>query len=450
VQHKLAWAGAAVSAAATLAISLTATYEQSPSQPADLALTAVGGQSIRLHGGETLTVPIGAITGNAPATASYTASQVWPGNAPASPEVKFTTTGTIVGKPVLTLQVPASEHQIALTGALHLAFRSPASGDWTPYPAIFNAETDTMVATLAHFSTWRFWTSGWATDFPKITKSISAWHGRHASDAPDCNNGPKPPGWYQADVGMSNAPEPVVRGCVRGHAGGVLDIELVNNRPYGLILKYGSAAVKWAWHARPHTLADALRDAIGDYAAHATGGLYLPPLSRASVGIKDFRNRANNIFTIIPTAGTILGDAIDMSLGSFSHQTTSIATTRWAKGTFDASAQPSCTEAAAGNQTAAMLKQSAIMSLLAKTMPACLSEVHVMIAGNQSLSGRGIGSGVISQLLVPVTEIRNIISTGGWHAIESCLGSVLNFGLDLKYATVPHSGFGFKVLAHHA
>jgi hypothetical protein len=164
--RKLALISLPGSLALTLAITLNASSTQGSGRSADVELSAVGGHSITLQGGEKLTIPIGAVTGNAPVTATYITGQAWPGNTPSSPEVKFATTGKLIGKPILSLHVPSSERPIALTGALHVAFES-SDNEWTTYPATYDAEADAMVATLTHFSTWRFWTLTWATEITK-------------------------------------------------------------------------------------------------------------------------------------------------------------------------------------------------------------------------------------------------------------------------------------------
>src|SRR5262249_49136644 len=104
--------------------------------------------------------------------------------------------------------------------------------------------------------------------------------------------------WYRSNAGIGDNSALAVHSCVEGHAGGILDMQLVNNRPYGLILNYGGATIKWGQHTAPHTFADALRNAIGDNTAHAIGGLYLPPLSRASIGIMGIGHNKHHNFTI--------------------------------------------------------------------------------------------------------------------------------------------------------
>ena len=449
-RNKLAWtASVSASATLTLVLTFTASLSEGPGQPPSVELSGIGGQTIHLHRGEKLTIPVAAISGNAPVTAVYTASQAWPGNTPISDEVKFTSTGTITGKPVLSLRVPRSDRQLALSGALHLAFRS--QGEWTPYPATFNAETDTMVASLTHFSTWRFWRSDWGTDLGRITRTVAAWSGRRAVDLPSCRSRRGPPGWYHSNVGIENTPALAVRSCIEGHAGGVLEVQLVNNRPYGLILDYGSNTVKWGWHATPRTLTDTLRDAVGDHAARAAGGLYLPPLSRASVGIMNPGRRTDHGFAITPGTATILGDVLDMSLGSLVSGTASAAAVRWAENVVaTAVSGPACAGAATGNTHGSVPGRSGVMHLLTRTVPGCLRQL-LTIAARQGRAQRvGIADTATRRLSDAAARLEKLVSGRQWVTIESELARTLDFSCDGKSVPRPKLGFGFSVISHHA
>ncbi|MGH3171175.1 MAG: DUF4407 domain-containing protein, partial [Trebonia sp.] len=324
--------------------------------------SATGGQSIDLSGGEKLTIPVGAITGNAPVTATYTTAHSWSGNSPASDEVTFTSTGTIVGKPVLSLPVAASQATAAQDGALVAAYWSPSTSSWTSYPAMYDPQTRTMRAVLTHFSTWRFWARDWGSDLAVISQAAGALVGRRATGAPDCGTSAAMPGWYRASTGITETPGQPVLGCVMGHLGSNdLDVELVNNRPYGLMLSYGSATVTQAQHDGPVTLTDGLRDAIGDFAAHAAHGLYLPPLSRASIDIVNTGQARDLTFTIAPTQATILADALDISLGPLIRKGASAAAAKWGHEVF-AAAAGSCTQFMTGFPVTSIPDQSTVMS----------------------------------------------------------------------------------------
>lgn len=444
-RKKLAWtASASASVAITLVLTFTTSLGAGSGQPVNLKVTASGGQSIDLRDGERLTIPVGAISGDAPVTATYTAAQTWPGNTPASDEVTFSTTGKITGSPVLSLRVPRSERPLALTGALHLAFRSPDTGEWTPYPAVFNAETNTMVALLTHFSTWRFWRWNWAGDLTHIGAALGHWAARRASSAPHCSSGPRLPAWYRTSSGIANRPTLSVRSCIEGHAGRVLDVQLVNNRPYGLILTYGHAALKWGWHAPPHTLADVLRDAVGDRAARLVDGLYLPPLSRASVGIENLGAHQQQRFAIAPATGTILGDALGLSLGSLISQPTPATTTavKWARHIATTAMPGSCAESAAGRNSAAIPAEPVLRKLLTGPVPGCLEHLLTRAARDQLAGRDGMPYRTITRLSAAVRRLETIISARRWAEIGNGLAGVLDF----RASTGGKLGFGFTVL----
>ena len=407
-------------------------------------------QTIALKGGEKLTVPAGAISGNAPVRSAYTTSAAWSGNTPASPEVTFTTTGRLMGKPVLSLKVSGPLASAAASGALHLAFRSSAPGGWTDYPVTYNAHNHTVTAALTHFSTWEFWTWDWDSILADISQTAGEWEGRRATSVPDCSGGPATPSWYDTSAGISNDPGLVVRSCVKGHTGNVLDVEMVNNRPYGLILNYGGAAVQWGWHADPASVTDALRDAIGDAAAHASGGLYLPPLSSASVGIMDLGNGANHTFSITPTPATILGDALDMTLNTADFIRNSVFTgaKKWGSDVFAAAASGACSQFLSGYTIAQIPDESTVMSWLSGA-PACIRDILAVAAHNEISQADGADQDTINALAKADTVFQQLVKADEVVSWENDAGNVLDFAVDQKAAAVPQLGYGFSVLDHY-
>ena len=259
-----------------------------------------------------------------------------------------------------------------------------------------------------------------------------------------------PPRLVPLNVGIENTPTLAVRGCIEGHAGRVLEVQLVNNRPYGLILDYGSNTVKWGWHATPRTLADALRDAVGDHAARTVGGLYLPPLSRASVGIMNRGRRTDHSFAITPGTGTILGDVLDMSLGSLMSGTASAAAVRWAENVVaTAVSGPACAGAATGNTHGSVPGQSRVIHLLTRTVPGCLRQL-LIIAARQSLAQRiGIADPATRRLSDAAARLEKLVSDREWGTIESELARTFDFSRDGKFGPRPKLGFGFSVITHH-
>jgi hypothetical protein len=452
LRRRWAWTGG-VPAATAISIAITlALTGGSAAKPAGHAstgtLTASGGHSIRLSGGEKLTIPVGAISGNVPVTATYTEAHTWAGNTPVSAEVTFSTPGKIIGKPILSLPVSGPLRQAALDGALHVAFRSTARGGWTTYPATYDAQTHTMNAMLTHFSTWRFWTWDWASVLADISQTVGQWEGRRAASVPDCANGPATPSWYNTNAGINNSAGLVVRGCVEGHAGNVLDVELVNNRPYGLMLHYDGATVNWGWHAPPSSLADGLRDGIGDIAAQATDSLYLPPLSSASVGIMNPGNGANHIFAITPTPATILADALAMALGTVINNTASAASAKWGHDVFADVASGDCSEFLTGYPIASIPTESAVANLLTRA-PDCIKDILTIAARNEIAQGDDMDPATITKLSSAVSSLENVINVGKWATIENDLGNMLDYAVDQEDAAVQNLGFGFSILSRY-
>jgi hypothetical protein len=448
LRRRLRWgtlAGAVVVIAALLIPN--ASTPSSTRSPVGSGLSAQGGQSINLNGGEKLTIPLGAITGNAAVTATYTSAHSWAGNSPASDEVTFTSTGTIVGKPVLSLPVAASQATAAQDGALVVAYWSPSTSSWTSYPAMYDPKTRTMRAVLTHFSTWQFWTRNWGSDLATISQAAGGMEGRRATGAPDCNTSAAMPGWYRTSTGITESPGLPVLGCVMGHPGSNdLDVELVNNRPYGLMLSYGGATVTQAQHDGPVTLTDGLRDAVGDFAAHTAGGLYLPPLSRASIEIVNTGQARNLTFTIAPTQATILADALDISLGPLIRNGASAAAAKWGRHVF-AAAAGSCTQFMTSFPVTSIPDQSTVMSILTSAAPECLKDILTAAAGGETAVQAGIGNGAATLISTAVSGLEKIISIGKWADIEDKLGKVLDFAVDRAAIAAPELGYGFSVLA---
>jgi Domain of unknown function (DUF4407) len=447
-RRRLRWgtlAGAAVVIVALLIPNVSTSG--STNSAASPGLSAKGGGSINLSGGEKLTIPVGAITGNALVTATYTTAHSWAGNSPASDEVTFASAGTIVGKPVLSLPVAASQVTAAQDGALAVAYWSPSTSSWTSYPATYDPRTGTMRAVLTHFSTWRFWTRDWGSDLAMIGQAAGALEGRRATGAPDCATSAAMPGWFRTSTGITESPGQPVLGCVMGSPGSNdLDIELVNNRPYGLMLSYGGATVTQAQHDSPVTLTDGLRDAIGDFAARTAGGLYLPPLSRASIEIVNTGQARNLTFTIAPTQATIVADALDISLGPLIRKGASAAAAKWGHDVF-AAAAGSCTQFMTSFPVTSIPDQSTVMSILTSAAPQCLKDILTAAAGGETAVQAGIGDSAATLLSTAADGLEKIISIGKWADIEDKLGKVLDFAIDRAAIAAPELGYGFSVLA---
>ena len=93
------------------------------------------------------------------------------------------------------------------------------------------------------------------------------------------------PGWAQIS-GLTDAGLAPLRGCARGE-GDVAIAELVNNRPFGVVVRYGRG-VHFGWSDGGFGLPKLYHE-LNKWAAD---GLYIPPQKRASVGVKPFDGTA--------------------------------------------------------------------------------------------------------------------------------------------------------------
>jgi hypothetical protein len=99
-----------------------------------------------------------------------------------------------------------------------------------------------------------------------------------------------------------------LRGCLRGE-GETAVVELVNNRPYGVVVRYGRP-VTFGWSDRGFGLPALLGAGAS---GTAEDGLYIPGRSQGSIGVARFTGSAR--FTATPTKATIVFDIIEDAMG---------------------------------------------------------------------------------------------------------------------------------------
>jgi hypothetical protein len=201
-----------------------------------------------------------------------------------------------------TLEFGISASQLASSSPIGIATYDETLGRWVPVKATFNPTTHVVDTFTRHFSWWQPWTWDWASIGANVSQDIEQLLGESAAPA-TCKGGP--PNWINLIIGLSDDPGVSIRGCAQSQ-GSVLDVELVNNRPYGQVLTYG-AGVKWGWHAISGSAANVALDALMD-SLMKPNQLYLPPLARASVGIWELPSGGSAAFHIGPTGATLLGD----------------------------------------------------------------------------------------------------------------------------------------------
>lgn len=210
--------------------------------------------------------------------------------------------GSVASGATLEFEVPNA--QLQSNAPIGIATYDEKLGRWTPVTATLDSTGHIVETFTRHFSWWEPWTWDWASIAASINQDVGQLVGKRASPA-TCSGGS--PSWVSMLAGISNDPAISIRDCAQSQ-GSVLDVEIVNNRPYGQVLTYG-AGVKWGWHDRGQSLTDMGLNALMD-SLMRPNELYLPPLSHASVGIWELPNAGSANFHIGPTAATLLGDVL--------------------------------------------------------------------------------------------------------------------------------------------
>jgi hypothetical protein len=119
---------------------------------------------------------------------------------------------------------------------------------------------------------------------------------------PNCDGKPGPPAWAVFN-GDDYYTQPLMA-CARGE-GDVIAVEMTNNRPYGVIMRF-PVTPKWAWVQDGVHLDETVRVPY-----KPVDGLYIAPTARASVGIaRGAWSQAQMSFTAKPTQQTIFLDVL--------------------------------------------------------------------------------------------------------------------------------------------
>lgn len=267
---------------------------------------------VDLGGGARLIVPPGAMAAGATVTASYKnpPSGEWGSLRPVSAPVEIVANPPDAIHGLLTLEFPVPAGGGVGGGEqFGISTFDPSTGMWVEHPSTYDSARHLVVAQIAHFSWWNPFSWDWAGIFARINQRVGEMVGKRAPSA-RCSRGQPVPGWATGLAGISNDGAIAVRACAEGE-GDVLAVELVNNRPYSMVLRYGSG-VKWGWHEGGDSVQDAARNALADRFVRADE-LYLPPLGRASVGI--FKTTGHKVFSAGVTTLSLTVDALDNVLG---------------------------------------------------------------------------------------------------------------------------------------
>ncbi len=277
------------------------------------AVKVTGGTAttLDLGDGAHLIIPPGAMMPGATVRASYQhpPSGTWDltrpgGRAPV--ELTADPPNSIHGLLTLEFPVPATKLPGGVDPAavFGVSTLDEASNRWLPQMSVYDSARQMVVSQIPHFSWWYPSIWNWDGLIARVNQDVGQLLGKRAS-APSCSGGP--PRWLNAgaSAGIQTDAAVAVRSCVQAK-GDVLDVQITNNRPYGMILTYGSP-VKWGWHEAGNSALDVARNQLVDRLV-APNELYLPPLGRASVGIKPLAPGKRAVFKAGLTRKTFLAD----------------------------------------------------------------------------------------------------------------------------------------------
>lgn len=185
-----------------------------------------------------------------------------------------------------------------------------ATQAWEPLEVAFDVRAKTMTATVPSFS-WKWsWQIDWAAMGAQVGQSIGELVGKRA-DPPVCESPNRLPSWASAFT--DDEPAVAVRTCAEGDPedADVAVVQIVNNRPYGMVLS-SPIDLAWSWHETPTDQAVLFASLVMD-SALGKNQMYLPPLSRASIGIAR-GEPANAIFTAEPTWASVFLDVASQAV----------------------------------------------------------------------------------------------------------------------------------------
>ena len=275
-----------------------------------LALVATAGTATakvyRLPGGGTLTVPRAALSPGAKVIARRADRRRLPGHArslgrPVSLRVAH---GRLVAP--VQLRFPYRERidplGMPLDLSVQIAYFDARARQWKTVPAHVNRIRRTVTATITApiwneanlivdakgaraaaagggSSWWNPLSWDWASLAARLDQRVGEVRGARTGPA-HCTTGTRVPAW--AVVTVSNTTDNPLRTCAEGQGDNVV-VQIVNNRPYGVILKYG-APVAWGWHEQPGESDKAAGAMLAD-ALVSPSELYIAPLKAASVGV---------------------------------------------------------------------------------------------------------------------------------------------------------------------
>ncbi len=253
--------------------------------PTPVRVIANQATTLNLGGGAHLIIPPGAMTPGATVRATYSGSPSgsWDSTQPISAPVQLVADPPDSIHGLLTLEFPIPASQVPPgtdpASAFGIATLDEGYGTWRAVSTTYDAARQMVIAQVPHFSWWNPTTWDWSGLAARVNQDVGQLVGKRAGQ-PSCRSGA--PAWVSSLAGVSMDASVAVRSCAQSE-GSVLDVQITNNRPYGMILTYGSG-VQWGWHEPGTTQVDMARNRMVDQHVRSNE-LYLPPLGRASVGI---------------------------------------------------------------------------------------------------------------------------------------------------------------------
>lgn len=264
--------------------------------------------TVTLKNGADLIIPPGAMTDGATVQAQYVGkpSGAWGDSKPIAPAVELISNppNAIHGLLTLEFPVPAAPDGSDPATLYGISTFVPTTHQWTPVLTSYDQARHMVVALIPHFSWYNPTTWDWAGIGAHVNQAVGQLVGKRASP-PTCTSGP--PSWV-ASVTVQSDPAVAVFSCAQSQ-GDILDVEMVNNRPYGMVLTYGGP-VKWGWHEPGNSVQSQLLNQLAD-TLMKPNELYLPPLGHASVGIFPLKSGALAQFVIGPSRASLLIDFIN-------------------------------------------------------------------------------------------------------------------------------------------
>jgi hypothetical protein len=156
--------------------------------------------------------------------------------------------GRLVGpvRLILPLRGQVKTHGMPYKWTVRLAYYNARHRRWDTVPAKINRRRRTISARLTHFSWYNPLSWDWGSIILRLDQRIGELRGARTGPAP-CTSGVPVPSW--ADTVTNNGADLQLRTCAEGEGEKVV-VQIVNNRPFGMVLRYG-APVAWGVEQRP-------------------------------------------------------------------------------------------------------------------------------------------------------------------------------------------------------